>query len=243
MISNTQRQTETPTTDKAQFVRQGFDSIAPRYDLLNDIMTLGMHRAWKRRAVDLLRCQPGAQVLDLCSGTGDLARIAAKRIPQATLTAMDFSLQMMAQGRARTQGAPIDWSGADATNLPFGANQFDGALVGFGLRNVTSIEAALREALRVLKPGARLVNLDTAGAELSLLGPLLRLHMNVMVPVLGTMLAGSHSMYNYLSTSAAGFETPQELKALFERCGFCHVNYRYCPRGVGGAALVWGEKP
>ncbi|MDP8246240.1 MAG: ubiquinone/menaquinone biosynthesis methyltransferase [Candidatus Hinthialibacter antarcticus] len=236
-------QNTAPPSDKARFVRQGFDAIAPRYDLLNDIMTFGLHRAWKRKAVSLLRCQPGARILDLCSGTGDLARVAAQRVPQCRIAAMDFSLQMMAQGRARTQDAPIDWSGADATNLPFQNECFDGALVGFGLRNVTSIEATLRETLRVLKPGARLVNLDTAGAELGALQPLLRLHMNIMVPVLGTLLAGSHSMYKYLSTSAAGFETPQELKALFEQCGFREVGYRYCPRGVGGAALVWGEKP
>lgn len=232
-----------PPSGKAQFVRQGFDSIAPRYDLLNDIMTFGLHRAWKRKAVALLRCQPGARILDLCSGTGDLARAAARSVPQSQIAAIDFSQQMMAQGRARTQQAPILWSGADAANLPFPNQCFDGAMVGFGLRNVASIEAALREALRVLKPGARLVNLDTAGAELAALQPLLRLHMNVMVPLLGTLLAGSHSMYNYLASSAAGFETPLQLKALFEQCGFRQVGYRYCPRGVGGAALVWGEKP
>jgi demethylmenaquinone methyltransferase/2-methoxy-6-polyprenyl-1,4-benzoquinol methylase len=232
-----------PTADKAEFVRQGFDLIAPRYDVLNDIMTFGMHRSWKRKAVRLLCCQPGAQILDLCSGTGDLARVAEQTVPGSHVAAMDFSLQMMAQGRARTHNDAIDWSGADATNLPFQDACFDGVLVGFGLRNVTSIEATLRETYRVLKPGARLVNLDTAGAELPILQPLLHLHMNVMVPLLGMFLAGSHSMYKYLSTSAAGFETPQELNALFQQCGFRETGYRYCPRGFGGAALVWGEKP
>lgn len=235
-------QNAAPASGKAQFVQQGFDAIAPHYDILNDIMTFGLHRSWKRSAARLLRCQPGARILDLCSGTGDLARTASRMAPESRIAAMDFSLGMMAHGRARTQGLAVDWSGADATNLPFLDESFDGAMVGFGLRNVASIEATLREAYRVLKPGARLVNLDTAGAEIAFLDPLLRLHMNIMVPLLGTLLAGSHSMYKYLATSAAGFETPQQLKDLFEECGFVNVGYRYCPRGVGGAALVWGER-
>ncbi|MBI1388053.1 MAG: ubiquinone/menaquinone biosynthesis methyltransferase [bacterium] len=231
-------------SEKAEYVRNGFDSIAANYDFLNDVMTMGLHRGWKREAVKRLGCAPGACVLDLCSGTGDLARRAAKDIGNASVTALDFSWNMMANGRRRTlaEGGRIEWIRGDATRLPFADASFDGAMVGFGLRNVTSIETALREALRVLRPGARLVNLDTAGAEWRPLNPALRFHMNVLVPLLGGMLAGDRGMYAYLASSSAAFETPEQLCALFERCGFVETGYAYRPRLVGGAALVWGRK-
>lgn len=232
--------------DKAVFVRRGFDEIARRYDLLNDVMTFGLHRGWKRDAVAKLQCGEDARILDLCSGTGDLAMRAAVQLPGSSVIALDFSMNMMANGRARTAlsecSERIHWLGGDATRLPFADECFDGALVGFGLRNVASLDAALREAARVLKPGARLVNLDTAGAEFAVFEPFYRLHMNLVVPLLGRILAGSGDMYSYLSSSAAAFETPPVLANAFSCAGFRQTGYLYRPRGLGGAALVWGEK-
>lgn len=236
-----------PKEDKSRFVLKGFNGIAGRYDRLNDAMTLGLHRMWKRAAARLLNAAPGGRVLDLCSGTGDLARRAAALVGRdGFVAALDFSPGMMQAGRGRTvagEAAPVAWIQGDACELPFADHSFGGALVGFGLRNVTSIERALDETLRVLKPGARLVNLDTAGAEWRIFEPALRFHMNAVVPRLGRWLAGSEGMYQYLSDSAGAFHPPDRLEAVFAGRGFVNTGHRHCPRAVGGAALVWGEKP
>lgn len=230
--------------DKPQFVQKGFDEIAPRYDLLNDIMTFGMHRGWKRSAVLLANVPPHGKVLDLCAGTGDLSFRAA--MTPANVVALDFSQQMMAAGKKRSAAngnVAISWIGGDACRLPLPDNTFDAALVGFGLRNVVSIEQTLAEVLRVLKPGARFVNLDTANTEWKIFAPFYRLYMMRIVPMIGKMLTGSDTMYQYLSDSAQAFHQPQDLRRLFDQAGFINTGCRYCPRFIGGAALVWGEKP
>lgn len=232
-----------PTGQKRAFVKQGFDQIAPRYDLLNDLMTGGLHRSWKKEVIKTLQLKPGMRVLDLCSGTGDLAYRAQKMHGNSIeITALDFSWQMMAAGRER-DSSTFDWLSADACQLPFADQTYDAAMVGFGLRNVVDLEACLAEVFRVLKPGGRFVNLDTAGAEWPACQWIYQLHMNLVVPVLGRLVAGSQSMYSYLTASAAAFEKPAELESLFQRAGFNNTGHAYRPRGVGGAALVWGEKP
>ncbi|MBN2329446.1 MAG: bifunctional demethylmenaquinone methyltransferase/2-methoxy-6-polyprenyl-1,4-benzoquinol methylase UbiE [Candidatus Omnitrophica bacterium] len=233
---------------KPDFVRRGFDSIAARYDRLNDLMTLGLHRRWKREVIRRLSLRSGMRILDICSGTGDLAIRAAQSIqPNGHVAALDFTPNMMAAGRERTQlfeSAQIfSWIGGDATQLPFADESFDGASVGFGLRNVASIEAVLQEVYRVLRPGAWFVNLDTAGSEWGVIEPFYKMYMRVMVPLMGRLFAGSRDMYAYLSSSAAAFETPQELQGLLQKAGFAQTGYAYRPRIVGGAALAWARKP
>ncbi|MGC9327566.1 MAG: ubiquinone/menaquinone biosynthesis methyltransferase [Candidatus Hinthialibacter sp.] len=233
---------------KPVFVRRGFDSIATRYDRLNDLMTLGLHRRWKREVIRRMSLRPGMRILDICSGTGDLAIRAAESIqPDGFVASVDFTLTMMAAGRKRAQPLEsaqiLSWIGGDASRLPFADQSFDGASVGFGLRNVASISAVLQEILRVLRPGAWFVNLDTAGSEWRAVEPFYKLYMRLMVPLMGWMFAGSRDMYAYLSSSAAAFETPQELRNLMQQAGFAQTGYAYRPRIVGGAALVWGRKP
>lgn len=237
-------------SSKPGFVRRGFDAIASRYDLLNDLMTAGLHRRWKREAIRRLDPREGMKILDLCAGTGDLARLAHARMNRIGLAvALDFSPGMMTAGRKRSGASGLDendkiaWTGGDACRLPFPDGTFDGAVVGFGLRNVASIEAALLETFRVLRPGGRFVSLDTAGPEWRGWMPLYKFHMDYVVPFLGKMFGGSREMYAYLASSSAAFQSPGELCALFEKCGFIETGYAYRPRFVGGAALVWGRRP
>lgn len=233
---------------KPQFVQEGFNSIAPRYDLLNDLMTGGLHRRWKNEAVRRLELRPGMRILDLCSGTGDLAARAVWSMQgDIHVTALDFSTGMMQAGRRRWSEEPhrsrMSWTCADAGKLPFRDRVFDGALVGFGLRNVVSMDQTFQEVFRTLKPGAIFLSLDTAGSEWPSLQGIQRFYMNRVVPLMGALLAGSRKMYSYLSASAEAFTPPQELEALFKRHGYIDTGYAYRPRVIGGAALVWGRKP
>ncbi|MEW6233923.1 MAG: ubiquinone/menaquinone biosynthesis methyltransferase [Candidatus Omnitrophota bacterium] len=229
---------------KPGFVRRGFDSIALQYDLLNDVMTMGLHRRWKRETVRRLAIRPGMRILDLCAGTGDLAyRAAIRNGGQGLTAALDFSWKMMSVGKSRNPNADsVVWIGGDAENLPFLDASFDGAASGFGLRNVKSVETALRELHRILKPGALFVSLDTAGTEWPILAPFHQFHMKRIVPFLGEWFAHSRSMYSYLTASAEAFHPPQELQSLLDRCGFRDTGYAYRPRFLGGAALVWGRR-
>ncbi|RJP25797.1 MAG: ubiquinone/menaquinone biosynthesis methyltransferase [Candidatus Omnitrophota bacterium] len=232
---------------KADYVRKGFDAIAAHYDRLNDVMTIGLHRRWKREAIRRLRLQPGGKVLDLCSGTGDLAFLAARACTERGMAAaLDFSPNMMAAGmrrKALSNSGNVVRIRGDASILPFSDNRFDGVVVGFGLRNVVAIEDVIKEVRRVLKPGGLFVNLDTAGCEWKIFQPLYRLYMSAIVPLVGKYLAGSEEMYSYLSASAKAFHSPAELCALFQQCGFIQTGYAFRPRILGGAALVWGTKP
>lgn len=234
-----------PAPEKAQFVQQGFNQIAQCYDRLNDCMTAGLHRGWKREAVRRLHCGPDAVILDLCTGTGDIAGYAAEQLHESGgVAALDFAMEMMKAGRSREHSSPkVQWVCGDALTLPFGASTFDGATVGFGLRNVTDLPCALREVWRVLKPGAWLVNLDTAASPWRILLPFYRFHMNQVVPRLGRWLAGSPEMYSYLAHSAAAFDAPRHLENRFAEAGFIATGHAYRPPGLGGAALVWGQKP
>lgn len=227
-------------------MREGFDSIAARYDVLNDIMTMGLHRRWKREAVARLDLQPKMRVLDLCAGTGDLSRLATPHVgKEGVVSAVDFSMNMMQFGQNRNSSIEhkIAWICADAECLPFESNCFDGAMSGFGLRNVTSIENTLHEIKRVLKPNALFISLDTAHTEWKFMMPFYRFYMQRIVPFMGWSLAGSRQMYKYLSDSSEIFHPPYELQSLFATTGFRETGFEYRPRFIGGAALVWGRCP
>lgn len=235
-------------TRKREYVQTGFNRIAVHYNRLNDVMTAGMHRRWKDEAVRMLGCRPGQRILDVCSGTGDLALRAQRAVgTSGQVIAFDFSWQMMQCGRddlgKNHPEAALHWMCGDAEHLPFADQSFDGALVGFGLRNLVSMETGLREIGRVLKPGARLVNLDTAPAEWTMLQPMYSLYMNQIVPRIGAWITGAGDMYTYLASSAAAFDPPQELQQRFGECGYVNTGFAFRPRVVGGAALVWGERP
>jgi demethylmenaquinone methyltransferase/2-methoxy-6-polyprenyl-1,4-benzoquinol methylase len=205
-------------------VRSMFDRIAPVYDAMNRIMTLGLDARWRRLAAEVV--SPGDRVLDACCGTGDLALAAARR--GGTVTGLDFSERMLE--RARAKAPALEWVQGDLLALSFDRESFDAATVGFGVRNVADLDAGLRELRRVLRPGGRLAILEITRPR-GPLAPFYRLWFDVLVPALGKVLPGG-SAYTYLPASVRRFPGPDELVQRLEAAGFGAVSYRLLAGGI-----------
>jgi demethylmenaquinone methyltransferase/2-methoxy-6-polyprenyl-1,4-benzoquinol methylase len=225
---------------RRNYVQAVFARIAGRYDRLNRLMTAGRDAAWRRAVIGLASLQPGQRVLDLGAGTGDLAQEAIRRCPQAQVVAADFTLAMMQQGRRRPGGAAIPWLAADALSLPFPAASFDVVLSGFLIRNVVDVAQALREQWRVLTPGGQIVLLDTTRPPRNWLSPLIRLHLQVGIPLLGRLIAQQPEAYTYLSESTAGFLSAEQLAVRLQAAGFKEVQFQR--RMLGMVAIHWAVK-
>ena len=206
-------------TLRSDEVRGMFDRIAPVYDAMNRVMTAGLDRSWRRLTVEAV-VQPGDRVLDACCGTGDLA-VAAER-EGGIVTGLDFSPRMLE--RARRKSDTVTWVEGDLLALPFADDSFDSATVGFGVRNVADLEAALSELRRVLRPGGRLAILEITQPR-GLLKAFFSLWFDRVVPLLGTVLPGGKA-YTYLPASVRRFPGAEELAALRERQGCGQVSYR-----------------
>jgi demethylmenaquinone methyltransferase/2-methoxy-6-polyprenyl-1,4-benzoquinol methylase len=217
----------------AEGVRRMFDRIAPVYDAMNRVMTAGLDRRWRRATVrEAVRA--GDRVLDACCGTGDLA-VAARAAGAGGVVGVDFSGRMLE--RARRKAPELEWVQADVLALPFEDASFDSAVVGFGVRNVEDLEAALRELRRVLRAGGRLGILEITTPR-GFLAPFYRLWFDRIVPLLGRLLPGGDA-YTYLPASVRRFPGPDELVELLGRCGFERVRYRLFAGGI--VALHVGE--
>ncbi len=225
---------------RARYVRAMFARIAGRYDLLNGLMTLGQDTSWRREAVRRLAPTPRARVLDLGTGTGDLAFEVRRQAPGARLVAADFTPEMMALGRSRPGGEEVAWVVADALNLPFAQDTFDGVISGFLMRNVIDVDRALAEQYRALRPGGALVCLDTTPPRPGPLHPLLTFHLHRVVPLLGRLVAGDAEAYNYLPDSTEGFLAAEALAERMDRAGFEAVGF--VRRMLGTVAIHWGRK-
>jgi demethylmenaquinone methyltransferase / 2-methoxy-6-polyprenyl-1,4-benzoquinol methylase len=202
-----------------------FDRIAPVYDAMNRIMTAGLDRRWRRLTAQSVAV-PGARVLDACCGTGDLAIACAHE--GAVVTGLDFSDRMLE--RARRKAPELEWVSGDALALPFGDAAFDGAAVGFGVRNVEDLERGLHELRRVLRPGGRIGILEITRPR-GVLAPFYRLWFDGVVPLLGKVLPGG-SAYTYLPASVRRFPGPEELAELMRDAGFANVRYRLLAGGI-----------
>ena len=225
--------------ERGEYVQNMFTRIAHRYDLMNRLMTAGQDVHWRKKVIEHARLQKYSTLLDLGSGTGDLAREALKQQPKAKIIAADFTLEMMRVGQ-RQVNSSLPWSAADALNLPFRNNTFDAIVSGFLMRNVGDIQQALREQYRALKPGGRLVILDTTKPKRNLFTPLIWLHMHVVIPLLGGLLSGFKDAYNYLPDSTEDFVTAKELVVRMAAVGFKKINFEVLMFGT--IAIHWGEK-
>lgn len=232
-----------PSGDKGAFVREMFAQIAPRYDTANRVLTAGFDERWRRRAITLLAPPAGGSILDLCCGTGDLVFHLLRVDPSLNVTGADFCAPMLerAKERASRQArGSATFVEADALALPFPDASFDGATMGFSLRNVVDIDAVLRETLRVLRPGARFVNLDVSKAPNKLWKRMFDVYFYGIVPVVGSYVGGSRRAYSYLPSSLTHHPNALELRERFARAGFADSAYVAL---MGGAiAIHYGSK-
>ncbi|MDB5848809.1 MAG: bifunctional demethylmenaquinone methyltransferase/2-methoxy-6-polyprenyl,4-benzoquinol methylase [Rhodoferax sp.] len=221
-------------TDKARHVRGVFDSVAPKYDLMNDLMSMGLHRAWKAYTVLVANVREGAQVLDIAGGTGDLAMAFAKKAgATGRVVHTDINEAMLRTGRDRLldAGVVLPTMVCDAEKLPFETGSFDVVSVAFGLRNMTHKDVALAEMNRVLKPGGKLLVLEFSKVAKPLEKAYDWYSFKVL-PRLGKLVAGDDSSYRYLAESIRVHPGQQELKALMKTAGFGHVDFHNLTGGM-----------
>ncbi len=219
---------------KSQRVRGVFDSVASRYDLMNDLMSGGMHRIWKAYTVAVARLQPGQRVLDIAAGTGDLAQAFSRKVgPTGCVVLTDINEAMLRQGRNRLidQGLTLPTALCDAEALPFPEGSFDLVSVAFGLRNMTHKDAALTEMSRVLRPGGRLLILEFSKVAAPLQKPYDWYSFKVL-PLLGQWVAGDAQSYRYLAESIRMHPDQATLKAMMKSAGFGHVDVHNLSAGV-----------
>ena len=225
---------QTPGTLEANQVRGMFDRIAGVYDLLNGVMSAGLHHRWRSRAVDLAGVQPGSRVLDVATGTGDLALELARRVaPGGEVVGSDFSENMLARARAKPQpaGAELRFEWGDALALPYAADSFDAATVGFGARNFADLAGGLAELVRVVRPGGRVVVLDFTTPTRPPLSLFYRVWFDRAVPLLGE-LAGDPDAYAYLPRSVKRFPPPGALAQELDRAGLKEIRYILTAGGI-----------
>jgi demethylmenaquinone methyltransferase/2-methoxy-6-polyprenyl-1,4-benzoquinol methylase len=234
-----------PEATKAPLVRAVFDSVAERYDLMNDLMSAGIHRLWKDEMVAWLNPRPGQRMLDVAGGTGDVARRALPRLEPAAggVVVCDANPRMLEIGRARAIDdgilAGIEWLCGNAEALPFADRVFDLYTIAFGLRNVTRIERALAEARRVLRPGGRFLCLEFTPSVAPALQPLYDAYSLTFLPLLGRLVTGSRDAYTYLVESIRRFPSQSEISAMIADAGLDRPRYRNLTGGIAALHSAW----
>ncbi len=228
----------------ARAVREMFTAIAPRYDLLNHVLSLNIDRLWWRRAARqfaTVLSRPDARILDLCCGTGDMTFALRRRVGKNSgkILGADFSHTMLQRARAKSRGSSLRWVEADALQLPFSSGHFDLVTTAFGFRNLADYDAGLNEIVRILNPRGECGILDFADPGGSL-GRLYRVYFRHVLPAIGTMISGVKGPYAYLPASVERFPEPEEMLERMRRAGFREVSWR--PYSFGIAGLYVGRK-
>ena len=233
-------------SEKAQRVAEVFHSVAAKYDIMNDLMSGGIHRLWKRFTIELSGVRTGNRVLDIAGGTGDLTRRFANRVgPTGEVVLADINASMLKVGRDRLLdlgvAGNVRFVQADAEALPFPDNYFDCITIAFGLRNVTHKDAAIASMLRVLKPGGRLLVLEFSKPKSDLLSKVYDQYSFKLLPMMGKLVADDADSYRYLAESIRMHPDQETLKAMMEEVGFARVTYHNMTGGI--VALHRGVKP
>jgi demethylmenaquinone methyltransferase/2-methoxy-6-polyprenyl-1,4-benzoquinol methylase len=226
-----------PAREKGNLVQRHFDSIATKYDFMNTLLSFGLHYLWKRSAVKMMNLTPGKRVLDVCGGTADLAILAARSVgPKGGVVVYDFNRAMMAAGKEKVRhvllDARIKYIQGDAEQISFPDGQFDAAMVGFGIRNLTHMEKGFAEMYRVLKPGGTLMCLEFSRPANALFRLLYDLYSFYIMPFIGRIFTGSRTAYTYLPESIRLFPMPDELAAILRNIGFSTVTWRRLTNGI-----------
>jgi len=223
--------------DKQRLVRGVFDSVATKYDLMNDLMSMGVHRLWKRHFIAISNIQPGQRVLDLAGGTGDIAALMSKRVgSHGSVVLSDINEAMLTVGRQRMEDRGLvgnmEYSLANAEKLPFADGEFDAVTIAFGLRNVTDKNAALREMFRVLKTGGRAMILEFSKVEFEGLKKIYDTYSFSILPKIGKFVTDDEDSYQYLAESIRKHPSQDELADMMVNAGFSNVTYRNLTGGV-----------
>jgi demethylmenaquinone methyltransferase/2-methoxy-6-polyprenyl-1,4-benzoquinol methylase len=234
-----------PESDKRGLVNDVFDSVAPKYDLMNDLMSMGTHRLWKSFVVRQMRLRPGDSAIDVAGGTADIALLMKKAVgTKGSVTVYDINQGMLAVGRDkcidRGHIKGINFVRGDAEEIALADNTFHGAAVGFGIRNVTHLERAFSEMARVVKPGGRVVCLEFSRPKSALVRRLYDAYSFSVIPAVGNAVTGNRDAYVYLPESIRKFPPQEELKAIMESAGLYKVRYHNLFNGI--AAVHVGVK-
>ncbi len=229
--------------EKAGLVHGVFTNVASKYDVMNDVMSVGIHRIWKDAMMDWLAPRPGQRLLDVAGGTGDISFRFLRRAPSANAVVLDMTESMLVEGRKRAEAASLadhlDWVTGDAMALPFEDSTFDVYTISFGIRNVTRIPDALSEAYRVLKPGGRLMVLEFSQLPNAGLQKAYDLYSYNVIPRMGQLIAGDRDSYQYLVESIRRFPDQDTFAAMIRDVGFENVKYRNLSMGIAALHSGW----
>ena len=235
--------TDIPESEKAGRVQGVFGSVASKYDIMNDVMSVGIHRVWKDAMMDWLAPRAGTKLLDVAGGTGDISFRYLARAGHAHATVLDLTEPMLVEGRKRAEASAmadsLDWVVGDAMALPFAANTFDVYTISFGIRNVTRPQEALNEAYRVLKPGGRLMVLEFNQIPNAMMQKAYDLYSFNIIPRIGQLIANDHDSYQYLVVSIRKFPDQDTFLGMVKKAGFEQASYRNLSMGIACLHSGW----
>tara|TARA_B100001121_G_C18537239_1_gene549015 strand:- start:155 stop:859 length:705 start_codon:yes stop_codon:yes gene_type:complete len=231
---------KTTILDKHKLVNSVFSEVYNKYDLMNDIMSFGIHRIWKKKFLDWMNPQPNSNFIDVASGTGDIAKLFSKKLnDNANITCVEPNDKMLAQGKEKLKKLKnINWVNANAENLPLNDNTYDFYSISYGIRNVFDLNKTLKEALRVLKPGGRFMCLEFSKIDNEIISFLYKKYSKA-IPHVGKMVVGSEAPYKYLIDSIEKFYSQEQLAQLMIKNGFYNVEFRNLSNGISAIHSGW----